>query len=84
MILIGNGTGISPMRSFVNEKLYEVFNDGKTKFGKMILFYGCRNDGDFIFHSDYETATKAKSLDELYVAFSRKDVSLFLEIKKLA
>ena len=46
----------------MNEKLSDILHCRPTNFGIMSIFFGIRNeDDDFIFHTDFETATKTKA-----------------------
>lgn len=78
MILIAGGAGIAPMRAFLNQKIYEATCGQQSAFGDLEIYFGVRKpDEDFIFHADFETATKCRGVKNLYMAFSRSDVSFF-------
>ena len=63
------------MRAFLNQKVYETTLGQTSSFGDLEIYFGVRKpDEDFLFHSDFETATKARILKNLYMAFSRHDV----------
>lgn len=69
---MGAGTGVSPLRGFVQER------DSQRKEGILVgptlLFYGCRHPAaDFLYHSEFEAALKARTLSGFYPAFSRAD-----------
>ncbi|PXF48595.1 NADPH-dependent diflavin oxidoreductase 1 [Gracilariopsis chorda] len=67
-ILIGPGTGVAPMRSYLSE--------GGSTTGPSILFFGCRSEkGDFLYRRDFELFLKRKTLTKLITAFSREDPS---------
>lgn len=71
LVMVGAGTGVAPFRGFVQEraKLVEL---GKP-VGKMVLFFGCRDDtSDFFYKDEWEHFKKV--LEENFVmlpAFSR-------------
>jgi len=51
MVMSGLGTGIAPMRSFVQDRVYKKNILGK-EVGPMILFYGCRHEHEEFFYKD--------------------------------
>ena len=74
IIMIGPGTGVAPFRGFVREKVQMTLkpNSENTKFGKALLFYGCRNDDDFLYADEWtEYAKKLGDTFEMFVALSR-------------
>jgi NADPH-ferrihemoprotein reductase len=52
IVMIGPGTGVAPFRAFVQERVKQV--QSGINVGKMILFFGCRNDQDFIYREDWK------------------------------
>ncbi|KAI8806427.1 hypothetical protein BJ742DRAFT_816786 [Cladochytrium replicatum] len=63
LIMIGPGTGVAPMRSFIQERLG---GDGES-----VLFVGNRNaEKDFLFKSEWDTLTSENKL-KIVTAFSR-------------
>jgi NADPH-ferrihemoprotein reductase len=70
IILVSAGTGFAPFRAFLQEraKLHAI---GKP-VGKILLFFGCRNQHDYIYRDEIEK-TQAQLGDRLEVvtAFSR-------------
>lgn len=75
IILIGPGTGIAPMRGFIREKVAMSRLENGSKLGKILLFYGCRNeDEDFLYKDEWPQYAQALGDSfEMEVAFSRKD-----------
>jgi len=72
IILIGPGTGIAPMRAFIQERKYQK-KILKQKTGDTILFFGCRcDDEDYIYKEELKEALKKGVLTKLHVAFSRQ------------
>lgn len=70
LILIGPGTGIAPMRAFLQEREHI---QQKEKIGKCLLFFGCRRqDEDYLYKTELQTYLETEVLDELIVAFSRE------------
>jgi cytochrome P450/NADPH-cytochrome P450 reductase len=65
VIMVGPGTGVAPMRGFIQDRVA----DGRTQ---NVLFFGCRDDSDYIYRDELEAWEKAGSL-KLFVAFSRKE-----------
>lgn len=72
LVLISAGTGFAPFRAFLEEraKLYAI---GRT-IGKIVVFFGCRNQNDFIYREEIERI-RAQLGEKLVVitAFSRDD-----------
>lgn len=60
VIMIGPGTGLAPFRGFLQELQLE------AKQRQAMLFFGCRNEKDYIYRSELESAPI-----DLHVAFSR-------------
>jgi len=50
MVMVGLGTGIAPIRSFMQDKLYKKQRGIKT--GPMVVFYGCRRYSEELFYKD--------------------------------
>jgi sulfite reductase (NADPH) flavoprotein alpha-component len=70
MVMAGLGTGIAPMRSFVQDRYYKKTVLGK-EVGPMILFYGCRHEREeFFYKEEWEKYKKSGVLTELVAAFS--------------
>lgn len=51
MVMSGLGTGIAPMRSFVQDRAYKKKVLGKD-VGPMVLFYGCRHEREEFFYKE--------------------------------
>merc|ERR1712048_848236 len=68
MVMVGLGTGIAPIRSFMQDKLYKK-NKG-IKVGPMVVFYGCRREKEELFYKEeWEMYKKEGILTELEGAF---------------
>lgn len=67
-IMIGPGTGVAPMRSFLS---FVASTDHQTS--ERILFFGCRRKiGDFLYEQEWEDFLKSEHLSALFTAFSRE------------
>jgi cytochrome P450/NADPH-cytochrome P450 reductase len=64
VIMIGPGTGVAPMRGFIQERVSTGAKDN-------VLFFGCRDDNDYIYKKELEKYQESGYL-KLLVAFSRK------------
>ena len=65
IICVGAGTGLAPFRGFIHDRKLSKSEKSFT------LFFGCRDDNDFIYRKELEEAHSSGSID-LNVAFSRK------------
>lgn len=54
IIMIGPGTGIAPFRGFIRERVKYLELNPNVNLGKQLLFYGCRNDNDFLYKNEWE------------------------------
>ncbi len=71
LILIGPGTGLAPLRGFLQERAAQR-QDG-VPVGETLLFFGCRRrDHDFLYRSELEELVRDGALSQLFVAFSRE------------
>ncbi|TDH68183.1 hypothetical protein CCR75_004108 [Bremia lactucae] len=71
VILIGPGTGIAPMRAFLQERAKQQ-EDG-IEVGKSIMYFGCRRrKEDFLYQDELELYKTSGVLSQLHVAFSRE------------
>ena len=72
--MVGPGTGIAPFRSFWQQRFFEVSKTGGNQsFGKMVLFFGCRNkDQDNIYGSELNEAKSQGVLTDLLIGYSRQ------------
>jgi len=70
IIMIGTGTGLAPMRSFMQERTAQQ-QQGK-KLGPAMLIFGCRHsDIDFICKDEILTAQKDGVISDLVMCYSR-------------
>ena len=71
IIMVGPGTGIAPMRAFLQE-IRHLRKTGAKTGGEVILFFGCKSrDQDYIYQEELESYAKDGTLTELHTAFSR-------------
>ncbi|KAL5614344.1 hypothetical protein BROUX41_004450 [Berkeleyomyces rouxiae] len=72
IICIGPGTGVAPMRAFIQERAHQAKNG--TEIGRTVLFFGCRNrNEDFLYEREWEEYKEAMGDKfELITAFSRE------------
>ncbi|GMM59002.1 hypothetical protein DAKH74_056190 [Maudiozyma humilis] len=74
VIMIGPGTGVAPFRGFVREraKMAELDPELLPKMGKMFLFYGSRDESDYLYRDEWvQHATTLGDKFEIDVALSR-------------
>lgn len=70
IIMVAAGTGIAPMRAFVEERT-AIKDAGVRKLGHSLLFFGCRDpDKDYIYRSELEAAER-KGVVEVIPCFSK-------------
>lgn len=71
VILIGPGTGLAPLRGFVQERAAQ--RSHGEEVGATLLFFGCRRpDQDYLYREELESYAQDGTLAGLYVAFSRQ------------
>lgn len=69
MVMLAAGTGIAPMRGFIQERA--VLQRAGHKLGPAILVFGCRNaDNDFVYRSDL-TEWEKEGVVEVVTCFSK-------------
>ena len=71
LVMCGPGTGLAPMRAFVQERQWQKAQGKIT--GETVLFFGCRRrDEDFICEQELLQACQNGALTSLHTAFSRE------------
>ncbi|TYS21429.1 cytochrome P450 [Bacillus subtilis] len=70
IIMVGPGTGVAPFRGFLQARA-ALKREGKT-LGEAHLYFGCRNDLDFIYRDELEQFEK-DGIVTVHTAFSRKE-----------
>ena len=73
LIMVAAGTGLAPFRAFVSERAKLYATRGRDNVGEMVLFFGCRNEGeDWIYKEEVERSReKMDGKFRVDVAFSR-------------
>lgn len=75
LILVGPGTGIAPLRSFLQER-QENLREGLSPIGPCILFFGCRDRSkDYFFEEEWKSMLSDGVLTDVIVAPSRENTS---------
>ncbi|XP_076182998.1 nitric oxide synthase isoform X1 [Ptiloglossa arizonensis] len=75
MILVGPGTGIAPFRGFWHHRLAEMRRHSEfidVGYGKVWLFFGCRQRNLDLYRQEKEEMIKAGVLDKVFLALSRE------------
>ncbi|MCY8161966.1 bifunctional P-450/NADPH--P450 reductase [Bacillus inaquosorum] len=70
IIMVGPGTGVAPFRGFLQARA-ALKREVKT-LGEAHLYFGCRNDRDFIYREELEQFEK-DGIVTVHTAFSRKE-----------
>lgn len=74
IILVGPGTGVAPMRGFIRERVNLLKKGEGVRLGKTLLFYGCRNNADYLYQDEWPVYSEALGETfEMEVALSRED-----------
>jgi cytochrome P450/NADPH-cytochrome P450 reductase len=69
VILVGPGTGLAPLRGFIQER--RALRGRGAKVGRTALFFGCRGAEDHLYREELESYRADRTLSLLDVAFSR-------------
>ncbi|XP_008546993.1 nitric oxide synthase, salivary gland [Microplitis demolitor] len=77
MILVGPGTGIAPFRGFWHHRYAQMQLEPQQEFGKIWLFFGCRQKNINLYCEEKREMMEAGVLDKVFLALSREQ-----EIKK--
>ena len=85
VIMIGPGTGIAPMRAFLQEIKWRRETYGVDKVGDADLYFGCRRPTeDYIYEEELLSYAREGTLTRLEVAFSRADNKKYVQHLMLA
>ena len=75
MLMVGPGTGLSPLIGFLQHRGAQMkqMQDAGTEadLGDARLYFGCRDNNDYLFQQDLETWRDQGLISRLAVAFSR-------------
>ncbi|KAF4660770.1 hypothetical protein FOL46_005988 [Perkinsus olseni] len=82
MVMAGLGTGIAPIRAFVQDRMYKRKVLGMDT-GPMIVFYGCRHEKEeFLYRDEWKAFVEAGVLTKVINAFSHdQDHMIFVQHK---
>ncbi|MCA1991751.1 MAG: nitric oxide synthase oxygenase [Coleofasciculus sp. S288] len=69
MLMVGPGTGVSPLIAFLQYR--EALQKQGTTLGEACLYFGCRNHSDFLYGEQLASWQNQGVLTDLQVAFSR-------------
>lgn len=69
LVLIGPGTGLAPLRGFIQERHAQRMQG--LAVGPVLLFFGCRDESDYLYREELETYRDEGTLSLLAVGFSR-------------
>lgn len=72
VILVATGTGIAPMRAFIQERAAIAGARGADALGPAILYYGCRDPDEDFLYRDELYAWQAAGAVTVKPAFSRR------------
>lgn len=70
LILVGPGTGLAPLRGFIQERHAQRAQG--MEVGPVQLFFGCRDESDYLYREEMEAYEAEGTLSLLAVAFSRR------------
>jgi NADPH-ferrihemoprotein reductase len=71
--MVGPGTGIAPMRAFLQERSYQK-HQKDMMVGDSVLYFGCRRrDSDYLYEEELKQFQEQGVLTHLHVAFSREE-----------
>ncbi|BAY07543.1 nitric oxide synthase oxygenase [Calothrix sp. NIES-2098] len=78
MLMVGPGTGVSPLIAFLQYR--EALQQQGTPLGEACLYFGCRNHSDFLYGTQLTAWQNQGVLTGLEVAFSRlTDKKLYVQ-----
>ena len=74
IVMIGPGTGIAPFRGFWQQRKVVTPSDpiGKSKLGRLTLFFGCQTKEMILYRSELEDLKKIGTFSDIYLALSRE------------
>uniref|UniRef100_A0A0C9R4V7 nitric-oxide synthase (NADPH) n=2 Tax=Fopius arisanus TaxID=64838 RepID=A0A0C9R4V7_9HYME len=72
MILVGPGTGIAPFRGFWHHRNAQKLLNKRQEFGKVWLFFGCRQRTLDLYRQEKREMMETGVLDRVFLALSRE------------
>ena len=73
IVMVGAGTGLAPFRSFWQERMIQMRENGQSGFGEMYLYFGCRQQNvDDLYKNEIKQLINEKVISTCYTAFSRE------------
>jgi len=73
VVMIGPGTGIAPMRAFLQDRKHQ-FEQENIGSMNNVLYFGCKKEEmDYIYRDELEGYQADGTLTDLHLAFSRKN-----------
>ncbi|KYN45005.1 Nitric oxide synthase, salivary gland [Trachymyrmex septentrionalis] len=72
VILVGPGTGIAPFRGFWHHRFAQMKLQQNQKFGKIWLFFGCRQRNLDLYRQEKKEMLEVGVLDKVFLALSRE------------
>ncbi|KAG5335451.1 NOS protein, partial [Acromyrmex charruanus] len=72
VILVGPGTGIAPFRGFWHHRFAQMKLQRNQKFGKIWLFFGCRQRNLDLYRQEKKEMLEVGVLDKVFLALSRE------------
>ncbi|KYN23479.1 PREDICTED: nitric oxide synthase, salivary gland [Trachymyrmex cornetzi] len=72
VILVGPGTGIAPFRGFWHHRFAQMKLQQNQKFGKIWLFFGCRQRNLDLYRQEKKEMLEVGVLDKIFLALSRE------------
>ena len=73
IVMVGAGTGLAPFRSFWQERMMQMRENGYSSFGEMYLYFGCRQQNvDDLYKNEIKQLINEKVISTCYTAYSRE------------
>merc|ERR1719261_1027114 len=82
MVMVGLGTGIAPMRAFIEERA-QAKRDGE-ECAPMALFFGARNRQEYSYEKEFDEYQKEGVLQNIVLALSREQKEKIYVTHRLA
>jgi sulfite reductase alpha subunit-like flavoprotein len=82
MVMVGLGTGIAPMRCFIEERV--MATRAGEKCGEMALFFGARNRQEYSYEEEFDNYHKEGPLTHIFTALSREQKEKIYVTHRLA